>query len=76
MYFSDKASAEKLSMQVNDAIKLINDYNNRLLTEAELRKKVIGMLHDFLNVQKELLTQAEQTLEVGINFKFLSTTIQ
>ncbi|KAF2893990.1 hypothetical protein ILUMI_12186 [Ignelater luminosus] len=59
----DKASAEKLSMQVNDAIKLINDYNNRLLTEAELRKKVIGMLHDFLNVQKELLTQAEQTLE-------------
>ncbi|KAK4876620.1 hypothetical protein RN001_009126 [Aquatica leii] len=59
----DRASAEKLNVQVNDAIKLLNDYNERLTKEVNLRKKVSGMLGDFLQVQKDLLTQAEQALE-------------
>ncbi|KAF5301748.1 hypothetical protein FQR65_LT08730 [Abscondita terminalis] len=59
----DRSSAEKLNVQVNDAIKLLNDYNERLTKEVDLRKKVSGMLGDFLNVQKELLAQAEQALE-------------
>lgn len=60
----DKVSAEKLRLQVEDAIKLINEYNNRLGTEVELRQKVTEMVNDFLNVQKELLLQAERSLEV------------
>ncbi|KAF5288190.1 hypothetical protein FQA39_LY03958 [Lamprigera yunnana] len=59
----DKAAAEKLNVQVNDAIKLLNDYNDRLTKEVDLRKKVTGMLGEFLHVQKELLAQAEQALE-------------
>lgn len=59
----DRNSADELNAQVNDAMKLINDYNDRLTKEVELRKKVTVMLGDFLQVQKELLSQAEQALE-------------
>lgn len=50
--------------RVNDAVNLLNDYNNRLNVEVDLRKKVTAMIQDFLQTQKELLEQAEQTLEV------------
>ncbi|KAL3276030.1 hypothetical protein HHI36_020759 [Cryptolaemus montrouzieri] len=59
----DKAEAEKLSIQVNEAVCLLNAYNERLAKEMEHRKKVSAMLRDFLEVQQELLAQAEQNLE-------------
>ena len=52
-------------MDVNDAVALLNDYNNRLSVEVEHRKKVSTMLRDFLHSQKELLAQAERGLEVS-----------
>lgn len=57
--------------RVNDAVNLLNDYNNRLAVEVELRKKVTTMIRDFLVVQKELLEQAEQNLEVSTFIEFL-----
>lgn len=61
----DKEAGEKLLQRVNDAVNLLNEYNNRLAVEVELRKKVTTMIRDFLVVQKELLEQAEQNLEVN-----------
>lgn len=66
LFFVDKEAGEKLLQRVNDAVNLLNDYNNRLAVEVELRKKVTTMIRDFLIVQKELLEQAEQNLEVKI----------
>lgn len=60
---TDKAAAEALSAQVDDAIKLLNDYNTRLSKETECRKIVSTMLRDFLISQKELLVHAEKCLE-------------
>lgn len=62
----DKESAERLSAQVNEAVTLLTDYNARLAAEMECRKKVATMLRDFTQAQKELLTQAEQRLEVSM----------
>ncbi|KDR17745.1 regulation of nuclear pre-mRNA domain-containing protein 1B isoform X1 [Zootermopsis nevadensis] len=59
----DKASAEKLSVQVNEAVHLLTDYNSRLASEMEYRKKLTTMLKDFLQAQKDLLAQAEHRLE-------------
>ncbi|KAJ3660534.1 hypothetical protein Zmor_004977 [Zophobas morio] len=59
----DKEQAEKLSQQVNEAVTLLNEYNSRLASEMEHRKKVSSMIRDFLQVQQELLAQAEQNLE-------------
>ncbi|XP_023703744.1 regulation of nuclear pre-mRNA domain-containing protein 1B [Cryptotermes secundus] len=59
----DKASAEKLSVQVNEAVQLLTDYNSRLASEMEYRKKLTTMLKDFLQAQKDLLAQAEHRLE-------------
>jgi regulator of Ty1 transposition protein 103 len=61
---ADKASAEKLSVQVNEAVQLLTDYNSRLASEMEYRKKLTTMLRDFLQAQKDLLAQAEHRLEV------------
>lgn len=61
----DKEAALKLSREVADALKLLNDYNARLCREMEDRKKLQTMLKDFAQEQKELLTQAEARLEVS-----------
>lgn len=66
-YFLDKDAGEKLLQRVNDAVNLLNEYNNRLSAEVDLRKRVTAMIRDFLVAQKELLEQAEQNLEVIIN---------
>ncbi|PSN30137.1 Regulation of nuclear pre-mRNA domain-containing protein 1B [Blattella germanica] len=58
-----KATAEKLSVQVNEAVHLLTDYNSRLAAEMEYRKKLTTMLRDFHQAQKDLLAQAEQRLE-------------
>lgn len=52
-------------MQVNDAITLLADYNSRLAVEMEDRKRLTQMMRDFLQAQRDLLAQAETTLEVG-----------
>ncbi|XP_075224971.1 regulation of nuclear pre-mRNA domain-containing protein 1B [Lycorma delicatula] len=59
----DKATAERLSVQVNDAVSLLTEYNTRLANEMEDRKKVTQMLRDFIQAQRELLQQAENRLE-------------
>ncbi|XP_034251115.1 regulation of nuclear pre-mRNA domain-containing protein 1B [Thrips palmi] len=58
----DKAAAEKLAMQVNDAVALLTNYNARLSKEMEQRKHVAGMLRDFLQAQMDLKEQAEGRL--------------
>lgn len=52
--------------QVDEAAQILHDYNMRLSLEMEDRKKLTAMLRDFQAEQKELLTQAEQRLEVRI----------
>ncbi|XP_059612901.1 regulation of nuclear pre-mRNA domain-containing protein 1B [Phlebotomus argentipes] len=59
----DKEAAQKLSREVNDALNLLNEYNARLCTEMEDRKKLQNMLKDFQQEQRELLTQAESRLD-------------
>lgn len=64
--FLDRESAETLSSQVTEALLLLNDYNSRLASEVEIRKKLQTMLKEFIYVQRELLAQAEKGLEVSI----------
>ncbi|XP_055606706.1 regulation of nuclear pre-mRNA domain-containing protein 1B [Uranotaenia lowii] len=59
----DKEAAMQLAMKVNDAIKILNDYNARLASEMDDRKKLTTMLKDFQREQQELLAQAEQRLQ-------------
>ncbi|XP_065087762.1 regulation of nuclear pre-mRNA domain-containing protein 1B [Ochlerotatus camptorhynchus] len=59
----DKEAAMRLAMKVNDAINILNDYNARLATEMDDRKKLTTMLKDFQREQQELLAQAEQRLQ-------------
>ncbi|KAF4518620.1 hypothetical protein B566_EDAN005945 [Ephemera danica] len=56
----DRMEAEQLSSRVGEAVSLLTDYNARLATEMEERKKLKQMLQDFLHAQKELLLQAEE----------------
>uniref|UniRef100_A0A182M011 CID domain-containing protein n=1 Tax=Anopheles culicifacies TaxID=139723 RepID=A0A182M011_9DIPT len=58
----DKEAAMKLAADVNDAIKILNDYNARLAVEMDDRKKLTTMLRDFLREQQELQQQAENRL--------------
>lgn len=61
----DKEAAMKLSARVNDAVQLLKEYNARLAAEMTERNKLTVMLKDFQREQQELLTQAEQRLEVS-----------
>ncbi|ENN71434.1 hypothetical protein YQE_11853, partial [Dendroctonus ponderosae] len=59
----NRETAEKLNVQVTNAVLLLSQYNTRLSSEMEHRKKVAIMMRDFLLAQDELLTQAERSLE-------------
>lgn len=59
----DKEAAMRLAVKVNDAIKILNDYNARLASEMEDRKKLTTMLKEFQREQQELLAQAEHRLQ-------------
>lgn len=59
----DKEAANRLALKVNDAIKILNDYNARLAAEMDDRKKLTTMLKDFQREQQELLAQAEHRLQ-------------
>ena len=50
--------------QVNEATELLTSYNDRLQQELVDRRKVGQMIADFLAAQKDLLTQAEERLEL------------
>ena len=62
----DRESAERLCVQVDEAVNLLTEYNDRLSAELVDRKKLNVMLKDFMHAQKELLSQAEEQLEVTI----------
>lgn len=51
-------------LQVNEAAKVLHEYNNRLSAEMEDRKKLTTMLKDFQAEQRDLMAQAEQRLQV------------
>ena len=63
----DKEAAAKLHIKVNEAVQLLKDYNSRLAAEMSERNKLTVMLKDFQKEQQELLTQAEQRLEVCLS---------
>jgi len=50
--------------QVNEATELLSSYNDRLQQELKDRRKVGRMVQDFLAAQKDLLSQAEERLEL------------
>lgn len=64
----DKEAAQKLAREVNDALKLLNEYNARLCREMDDRKKLQTMLKDFAQEQRELMSQAESRLEVSSTY--------
>ena len=45
---------------------MLTDYNGRLAGEMDERKRVTRLLQDFTQSQKDLLAQAERTLEVRL----------
>ncbi|KAJ6633866.1 Regulation of nuclear pre-mRNA domain-containing protein 1B [Pseudolycoriella hygida] len=59
----DKEQAAKLVIQVNEAAKILNEYNARLSAEMEDRKRLTTMLKDFQAEQRDLLAQAEQRIQ-------------
>lgn len=62
---ADRSSAEQLSVAVNEAAALLADYNGRLQAEMETRRKVLTMLRDYTIAQRQLLQQAQSTMEVS-----------
>ncbi|XP_042209725.1 regulation of nuclear pre-mRNA domain-containing protein 1A-like isoform X1 [Homarus americanus] len=59
----DLAAGRALCDQVEEALSMLEAYNKRLAEEMEARKAVARMLHDYIAFQKDLLAQAEETLE-------------
>ena len=50
--------------QIQEATKLLNEYNGRLEQELKDRTKVGKMIRDFLHSQNNLLVRAEENLEI------------
>lgn len=60
----DSDVSRVLQRKIKAAADLLNDYNMKLDTELDDRKKASMKLQDFIHFQKDLLTQAEHRLEV------------
>ncbi|EFN78446.1 regulation of nuclear pre-mRNA domain-containing protein 1B isoform X1 [Harpegnathos saltator] len=60
---ADRAAADQLSVAVNEAAALLADYNGRLQAEMEDRRRLLTMLRDYTLAQRQLLQQAQSTLE-------------
>lgn len=56
-------SAEKLSDKVDEAALILNEYNRRLVSELEERKKVARMLRSFILSQQKQVSETEKSLE-------------
>ncbi|KAK7077044.1 Regulation of nuclear pre-mRNA domain-containing protein 1A [Halocaridina rubra] len=59
----DTNEGRVLCEKVEEALAMLEAYNKRLSEEMEARKAVARMLHDYIAHQKDLLAQAEETLE-------------
>ncbi|ESO83070.1 hypothetical protein LOTGIDRAFT_134103 [Lottia gigantea] len=59
---TDRHQANNLSETVNEACKLLADYNVRLDSELQERREVAVMLRHFISTQKEQLAQVESKL--------------
>lgn len=53
-----------LMKKIQEATKLLNEYNGRLEQELKDRTKVGKMIRDFLHSQNNLLVRAEENLEI------------
>ncbi|RLU23604.1 hypothetical protein DMN91_003809 [Ooceraea biroi] len=60
---ADRTAADQLSAAVNEAATLLADYNGRLQAEMEDRRRLLTMLRDYTLAQRQLLQQAQSTLE-------------
>ncbi|KAI4499537.1 hypothetical protein M0802_005433 [Mischocyttarus mexicanus] len=60
---ADRSMADQLSIAVNEAAALLADYNGRLQAEMEDRRRLLTMLRDYTLAQRQLLQQAQTTLE-------------
>ncbi|GFN74349.1 regulation of nuclear pre-mRNA domain-containing protein 1b [Plakobranchus ocellatus] len=59
----DRDSAEKLSDKVDEAALILNEYNRRLVSELEERKKVARMLRSFILSQQKQVSETEKSLK-------------
>lgn len=60
---TDRESAERLTLVVDDACLLLADYNGRLAAELEDRRQLARMLADYTRRQQEQLREKERRLE-------------
>ncbi|KAH0540660.1 regulation of nuclear pre-mRNA domain-containing protein 1B [Cotesia glomerata] len=60
---ADRSAADQLSIAVNEAATLLADYNGRLQAEMEDRRRLLTMLRDYTLAQRQLLQQAQTTLD-------------
>ena len=65
LFSVDKAEANQLSEKVNDASLLLCEYNQRLSSELDERKKVAFLLRSFINQLKAQLQDTEKHLLVS-----------
>ncbi|KAA0706522.1 Regulation of nuclear pre-mRNA domain-containing protein 1B [Triplophysa tibetana] len=60
---TDKLAADKLSKTVDEACLLLAEYNGRLAAELEDRRQLARMLTEYIQSQKEALSEREKKLE-------------
>lgn len=60
---TNAAEGEELISRVQDATKLLEDYNERLESELRERRRVGRMIHEFLSAQKSLITGLEERID-------------
>ncbi|XP_027021451.1 regulation of nuclear pre-mRNA domain-containing protein 1B isoform X2 [Tachysurus fulvidraco] len=60
---TDKEAADKLSKTVDEACLLLAEYNGRLAAELEDRRQLARILTEYINSQKEALSEREKKLE-------------
>ena len=63
MNFTDKAALEQLAEKVEEACKLLTDYNSRLDAELKERVEIQELLDAFIWQQKSLLKSAKKNLK-------------
>jgi len=69
----DSDASRSLEKEIQSAYRYLHDYNKKLDIELLDRKKFSMKLQDFHQAQKDLLTQAEQRLEVSVTAQYRST---
>lgn len=63
LFNSDKAAAEAFAEKVEEASKVITEYNKRLESELKERQELQELLAAFIFQQKKLLKEAKKTLK-------------